>query len=71
MGHEASFGDLVNGGARGELVLSRVPPPPRTRDLRPRDEDLSLHPSEQKSIVGDPESLGTPDMGHPADTAAR
>jgi hypothetical protein len=25
----------------------------------PADEDLSLHPSEQKSFVGDPESVGT------------
>jgi predicted nucleic acid-binding protein len=24
------------------------------------DEDLSLHPSEQKSLAGDPESMGTP-----------
>jgi len=24
------------------------------------DEDLSLHPSEQKSLAGDPESVGTP-----------
>jgi len=71
MGHEGSFGDLVIGKARGEQVHSQVPPPRRTRDLRPRDEDLSLHPSEQKSIVGDPESLGTPDMGRPADTAVR
>jgi hypothetical protein len=38
----------------------------------PSDEDLSLHPSEQKSLAGDPESLGTPKpqkkrgrMGHP------
>ena len=26
----------------------------------PNDEDLSLHPNEQKSLAGDPESLGTP-----------
>jgi hypothetical protein len=26
----------------------------------PSDEDLSLHPSEQKSLAGDPESPGTP-----------
>jgi hypothetical protein len=26
----------------------------------PSDEDLSLHPSEQKSLAGDPESLGAP-----------
>jgi predicted nucleic acid-binding protein len=24
------------------------------------NEDLSLHPSEQKSLAGDPESMGTP-----------
>ncbi len=28
------------------------------RFLRPSDEDLSLHPSEQKSLAGDPESPG-------------
>jgi hypothetical protein len=27
--------------------------------------DLSLHPSEQKSLAGDPESLGTPDRKKP------
>jgi len=26
----------------------------------PSDEDLSLHPNEQKSLVGDPESPGPP-----------
>ena len=26
----------------------------------PTDEDLSLHPNEQQSLAGDPESLGTP-----------
>ena len=29
-------------------------------DDHPNDEDLSLHPSEQRSLAGDPESLGTP-----------
>jgi 6,7-dimethyl-8-ribityllumazine synthase len=29
-------------------------------DDHPNDEDLSLHPSEQKSLAGGPESLGTP-----------
>ena len=28
--------------------------------IHPIDEDLSLHPSEQKSLAGDPESMGTP-----------
>jgi hypothetical protein len=28
----------------------------------PIDKDLSLHPSEQKSLAGDPESLGTPEQ---------
>jgi hypothetical protein len=55
----------------GKLVHSQVPPPRRTRDLHLRDEDLSLHPSEQKSFVGDPESLGAPDLGRPADTSVR
>jgi hypothetical protein len=36
------------------------------RDLHPTDKDLSLHPNEQKSLVGDPESVGNPEMGHPA-----
>jgi len=31
----------------------------------PTDEDLSLHPSEQRSLAGDPESVGTPALGHP------
>src|ERR1039458_4740622 len=30
----------------------------------PTDEDLSLHPSEQQSLAGDPESMGTPDRGY-------
>ena len=62
---------IGKGKARGELVHSQVPPPRRTRDLHLRDEDLSLHPSEQKSFVGDPESLGAPDLGRPADTSVR
>ena len=32
---------------------------PRQPVCRPSDEDLSLHPSEQKSFVGDPEFVGT------------
>jgi hypothetical protein len=28
--------------------------------FHPTDEDLSLHPSEQKSLAGDPESAGIP-----------
>jgi len=47
------------------FIHSLVPPPRRTRDHHPRDEDLFLHPSEQKSFAGDPVSLGTPDQGHP------
>ena len=27
--------------------------------VHPIDEDLPLHPSEQKSLAGDPESMGT------------
>jgi hypothetical protein len=30
--------------------------------LHPIDEDLSLHPNEQRSLAGDPESLGTPEL---------
>ena len=29
----------------------------------PTDEDLALHPSEQQSLAGDPESVGTPGSG--------
>ncbi len=35
-------------------------PRSQKRDLHPTDEDLSLHPIEQKSLAGDPESVGTP-----------
>jgi len=42
-------------------------PRSQARDLHRTDEDLSLHPNEQKSLVGDPESAGTPDLGHPAE----
>jgi DNA-3-methyladenine glycosylase len=42
------------------------PRSPNARDLHPTDEDLSLHPSAQRSCVGDPESAGTPDL-HPTD----
>ena len=31
-----------------------------TAEVHPIDEDLSLHPSEQKSLSGDPESMGAP-----------
>jgi hypothetical protein len=40
--------------------------PPKMLDLKerilnhPNDEDLLFHPSEQKSLAGEPESLGTP-----------
>jgi hypothetical protein len=30
--------------------------------LRPIDADLSLHPNEQRSLAGDPESLGTAEL---------
>ncbi len=30
--------------------------------FHPSDKDPSLHPSEHKSLAGDPESLGTPDF---------
>ena len=41
------------------------PRSPKARDLHPTDEDLSLHPNEQRPLAGDPESVGTPDRGHP------
>jgi acetylornithine deacetylase len=33
-----------------------------TPDLHPTDGDLSVHPNEQRSLAGDPESVGTPDL---------
>jgi hypothetical protein len=30
--------------------------------LHPIDEDLSIHPNEQRSLAGDPESLGAPEL---------
>ena len=44
---------------------SCFPGSPNARDPHPTDEDLSLHPSEQRPLVGDPESVGTPTPGHP------
>jgi hypothetical protein len=43
----------------------RAGSPSRQPVYHPSDEDLSLHPIEQKPFVGDPESLGTPDRGAP------
>jgi hypothetical protein len=45
--------------------VSFPPRSPKARDLHPTDEDLSLHPSAQRSCAGDPESVGTPNRGHP------
>jgi len=50
----------------GAFWGSKYPWSPNARDLHPTDEDLSLHPSELRPLTGDPESLGTPDQGHPA-----
>ena len=52
-------GDLVGLGREG-LVLNEA------AEGFGMDEDLFLHPNEQRSLVGGPESLGTPDL-HPKD----
>ena len=45
-------------------VLSAFRPRSKNaRDHHPGDEDVFLHPSEQKSFAGDPVSLETPDRG--------
>jgi len=44
-------GDRVKGGAS---VLAAIP--------HPTDQDLSLHPSEQRSLAGGPGSVGTPSI---------
>jgi len=51
--------------AKGRMGLW-YPRSPKARDLHPTDEDLSLHPIEQQSLAGDPESVGTLVRGHPA-----
>jgi DNA-3-methyladenine glycosylase len=48
-----------------------IPRFPNARDLHPTDEDLSLHPSKQQSLAGDPESVVTPDLGHPEQLPGR
>ena len=40
-------------------MVSQVP----KAGLHPTDEDLSVHPNEQKPLAGDPESVGTPGLG--------
>ena len=39
--------------------------------LHPTDEDLSIHPSEQRSLAGGPESVGTPVTVRRAEVCAR
>jgi len=47
------------------VVITRF----QKREFHPTDEDQSLHPSEQSSLAGDPESVGTPVLGRPATRA--
>src|ERR1039458_3048625 len=51
--------DLLDLGAESTRPGSRAGSPAGPA-LHPNDEDLSLHPSEQNSLAGDPESLGAP-----------
>jgi DNA polymerase-4 len=44
----------------GLVIGFAVPHGEKKSVSHPSDEDLSLHPSEQKSLAGDPESPGTP-----------
>ncbi len=52
--------DLDRAAAPDETTILRFRRILEQHDLYPTDEDLSLHPSEQKSLAGDPESPGTP-----------
>jgi DNA-3-methyladenine glycosylase len=56
-----------------QMAVNRsvIPRSPNARELHPTDEDLSLHPSKQQSLAGDPESVGTPDLGHPKQLPGR
>jgi len=58
---------VMLGRARGTYCPDdeSLPRSPNARELHPTDEDLSLHPSAQRSCAGDPESVGTPVLGHP------
>jgi dihydropteroate synthase len=51
--------DILDLGAESTRPGSRAGSPDGAAP-HPNDEDLSLHPSKQKSFAGDPESLGTP-----------
>jgi hypothetical protein len=55
------FGRLSERLSGGKSMIPRF----QRRDLHPTDEDLSLHPSKQRSLAGNPESVGTPELGHP------
>ncbi len=54
-------------GERGRMGFCSIPPMPN----HPTDEDLSPHPNEQKSFVGDPESVGTLAAPTPTQRAPR
>ena len=57
-------GSGFGGGVHIRSVDSRIVDlqfPTLGARYHPTDEDLSLHPSEQKSLAGDPESVEAPD----------
>ena len=60
-----SLREEVRGATGRGLRKCCDPRSPRARDLHPTNEDLILHPNEQKSFAGDPEFAGTPDRGAP------
>jgi acetylornithine deacetylase len=49
----------AGGGPRWNVYAGMIG---ETPDLHPTDGDLSVHPNEQRSLAGDPESVGTPDL---------
>jgi glutamate/tyrosine decarboxylase-like PLP-dependent enzyme len=53
------FQALAAGAPQLDIVVWKVNG--ETPDHHPTDKDLSLHPSEQKSLAGDPESVGAPE----------
>ena len=61
LGHGQLEGILVTGGmeARVQAAMQFEAPAP---ELHPTDEDLSLHPSEQRSLAGGPRSAGAPEL---------
>ena len=67
LGHGRLEGILVTGGmeARVQAAMQFEAAAP---EFHPTDEDLSLHPSEQRSLAGGPESAGAPELVEAAAT---